>query len=148
MGGCSGFALLRVVPLLRSPQDISPPSFRRSFCICSMADESRQRCHLAEDCNRAVPSHCGREWADRHAFARVYLTRLHPASCPICVLLALLHGIVERQAIVSVLLPQPRQRHTKAKDILVLCLCIYDCFIFYMLGHHRLQVFGRAERPR
>ena len=129
VGRCSSLVLLLDIPLLRSPQDIPPPLYRRPYCLCSMADDSRQRSRLAEDCKRAILCHCGRKRADIYASAGVSLICLHPTSQPICVLRALLHGFMERQTLFSVILPYPQQFHTTANDSLVLCPCIYDCFI-------------------
>ena len=148
MGRCSCLVVLLAVPLLRSPQDIPTSSYRRPFRTCSMADESRQRYCLAEECRHAILSHCSRKWADIHAHADVFITCLRRTSQPVCVIPALLHGFVEHQTILFIILPQLRQRHTKANDTLVLCPCIYACFIFYLFGHDRLQMSGGSRWSR
>lgn len=71
VGGCSSLVFLLTVPLLRSPQDVPPPSYRRPFRTRSMDDDSCQRYRLAEDRKRAILSHCGRERADTYASARL-----------------------------------------------------------------------------
>ena len=54
VGWRNNFVLLLTVPLLRSPQVISTNSHWGPFCACSMDNESRLRCHLAEQCEQAV----------------------------------------------------------------------------------------------
>lgn len=71
VGRCSSLVFLLTVPLLRSPQDISPHSYRRPVRTCSMASESRQRYPLADDCTPAILGHCLPERADIQASARV-----------------------------------------------------------------------------
>lgn len=78
MDRCSGFILLLTVPLLRSHQNLPPPSCRRPFRSCSMADESRQRCRLAEECKGAIRGRI-------HAYASVSLTYPRRTSQPICI---------------------------------------------------------------
>lgn len=148
MGRCSSLVLLLTVPLLRSPQDIPPPSYRRPFRSCSMADESRQRCHLAEDRKGAILSHWGRERAYSHACTGVFLTYPRRTPQPTCVRATLLHGFVECQIIFPFILPQSRQLHTTTYDTLVLCPCIYNRFIRCLLVRARLQVSGRTKRHR
>ena len=148
MGRSSNLLLFLAVPLLCSPQDIPAVSHRRPFGICSMAYEPHLRCPLAEECNRAILSHRGREWADIHTPASFLFICLHQTSYPTCGLCAILHGFVEYQIIFPFILPKSRQVYTKTNDTLVLCPRIYDCYILCMLRNDRLQMLGGIRRSR
>ena len=148
MGRCCDLILLLTVPLLRSPQDFPMLSCRRPFRACSMVVESHQRRNLAEGRQYSLFGPCSRKWADVYASTSIYLPSLQATPHLICVIPALLYRLVEHQIILSLILSQPGERHTQAKGAVVLCSCIYGCFVRYLLGHVGLQMFGGTERFR